>query len=121
MKANMEKKHRICEDRYEGFTDDWPAMATEVQRQPSSQPPMWDSTDAQSTVDSATLYCTPLWRHSQTSRNLYIGTLACALDNRNDLQETVVSLDVSQAPSTRFVTFLDSHVRMPDGSQLVAE
>jgi len=82
---------------------------------------MWDSTDSQSAVDSATLYGTPLRLHSQTSRNLYIGTLACALDYRNDLQETVVSLDFSQAPATWLLTLLDSDVQMPDGSQLVAE
>jgi len=39
MKAKMEKEHRIQEDRLEGCTDDWEAVAAEVQSQMSKQPP----------------------------------------------------------------------------------
>ena len=58
--------------------------------------------------------------HSETSSNLPIGTLAGALDNRNDSQETVTSSDFSQALATRLLTFLDSDLQTPDGSQEVA-
>jgi len=39
MKAKMEKEHGIQEDRREGFTDDWEAVAAEVQSQMSRRPP----------------------------------------------------------------------------------
>ena len=57
-----------------------------------------------------------LWIHSQTSVNLHIGTLACALDNRKHFQETVASSDFGQALATQPLTFLDFDVRTLDGS-----
>jgi len=39
IKAKMEKEHGTQEDRREGFTDDWEAVAAEVQSQMSRQPP----------------------------------------------------------------------------------
>jgi len=39
IKAKMEKAHGIQEDRCEGFTDDWEAVAAEVQSQMSRRPP----------------------------------------------------------------------------------
>jgi len=39
IKAKMEKEHRIQEDRRERFTDDWEAVAAEVQSQMSRRPP----------------------------------------------------------------------------------
>jgi len=79
---------------------------------------MWDSTDSESAVES-TPRGTPRI-HSQTSSNLRIGTLVGALDNQNDSQETVASSDFSQASATRLLTFLDSDLQTPDGSQQVA-
>jgi len=58
--------------------------------------------------------------HSQTSSNLRIGTLAGALDNRNDSQDPVAYSDFGQASGTRLLTFLDSNLRPPDGPQQVA-
>jgi len=45
-----------------------------------------------------------------------------ALDNRNDSQETVASSDFSQASATQLLrlTFHDSNLQTPDGSQQVA-
>jgi hypothetical protein len=80
---------------------------------------VWDSTNSESAVESAPPRGTPRI-HSQTSSNLRIGTLAGALDNRNDSQETVASSDFSQASATRLLTFLDSDLQTPDGSQQVA-
>ena len=39
IKAKMEKQHGIQEDRREGFTDDWEAVAAEVQSQTCRRPP----------------------------------------------------------------------------------
>jgi len=39
IKAKMEKEHSIQEDRREGFTEDWEAVAAEVQSQISRRPP----------------------------------------------------------------------------------
>jgi len=101
IKAKIQKEHRIREDRCEGFTDDWAAVAAEVQSQPASLPPP----------------CGTPRIHSQISSNLRIGTLAGALDNRNDSQETVASSDFSQASATRLLNLLDSDLQTPDGSQ----
>jgi len=40
IKAKKEKEHGIQEDRREGFTDDWEAVAAEVQSQRSRRPPL---------------------------------------------------------------------------------
>jgi len=39
IKAKMEKEHGIQEDRRDRFTDDWEAVAAEVQSQMSRLPP----------------------------------------------------------------------------------
>jgi len=39
IKAKMQQEHRVREDRREGFTDDWAAVAAEVQSKISSQGP----------------------------------------------------------------------------------
>jgi len=39
VKAKMEKEHGIQEDRGEGFTDDWEAVAADVQSQMTRRPP----------------------------------------------------------------------------------
>ena len=58
IKAKMEKEHGIREDRREGFTDDWEAVAAEVQSQMSSQiPPTSNFSDSN----------TPNSPHSDTS------------------------------------------------------
>ena len=39
IKAKIKKEHRVQEDRCEGFTDDWAAVAAEVESQMSSRAP----------------------------------------------------------------------------------
>jgi len=120
IKAKIQKEHRIRENRCKGFTDDWAAVTAEVQSQPSSLPLPCGTPRIQSQLSSRPpLRGTPRI-HSQTSSNLRIGTLVGALDNRNDSQETVASSDFSQASATRLLTFLDSDLPTPDGSQQVA-
>jgi len=120
IKAKIQKEHRIREDRCEGFTDDWPAVAAEVQSQPSSLPPPCGTPRIQSQLSSRPHPRGTPRIHSQTSSNLRIGTLAGALDNRNDSQETVASSDFSQASATGLLTFLHSALQTPAGSQQVA-
>jgi len=57
---------------------------------------------------------------SQTPRNLRIGALAGALDNENDLQETVTSFNFTQVLETWLLNFLDSDLHTPNSSQVVA-
>jgi hypothetical protein len=150
IKAKMQQEHRVREDRREGFTDDWAAVAAEVQSQISSRAPTRATPRIQ----------------SQTPGNLGIGALAAPPGNQFDSQETVTSFDFSQtarlAPTrstpriqsqtpsnlgigalaappgnqfdsqetvssfdfsqtaTRLLSFLDSDPQTPDGSQEVA-
>jgi len=80
IKAQMQQEHRVQEDRCEGFTDDWAAVAAEVQSQISSRAPT----------------CTTPRIQSQTPSNLGIGALAAPPGNQFDSQETVTSFDDSQ-------------------------
>ena len=50
--AKIQKEHRIREDRCEGFTDDWAAVAAEVHSQPSSRPPPCGTPRIQSQLSS---------------------------------------------------------------------
>jgi len=120
IKAKIQKEHRIREDRCKGFTDDWAAVAGEVQSQPSSLPPPCRTPRIQSQLSSRPPPRGTPRIHSQTSSNRRIGTLAGALDNPNDSQETVASSDFSQASATQLLTFLNSDLQTPDGSQQVA-
>jgi len=100
IKAKMKKEHRVQEDRCEGFTDDWAAVAAEVASQMASRAP------ARTTPRI----------HSQTPSNPDIGALAGAPGNGIDSQETLTSFDFSQT-ATRLHSFLDSDPQTPDGSQ----
>jgi len=81
IKARRQQEHRVGEDRREGFTDDWAAVAAEVQSQISSRAPTRATPRIQ----------------SQTPGNLGIGALAAPLGNQFDSQETVPSFNFSQA------------------------
>ena len=80
IKAKMQQEHRVREDRREGFTDDWAAVAAEVQTQISSRAPT----------------CATPRIQSQTPGNLGIGALAAPPGDQFDSQETVTSFDFSQ-------------------------
>ena len=116
IKAKMEKEHGIQEDRREGFTDDWEAVAAKVQSQMSSRAPL-QATPRIPTRPTPRIQTRPTSQiESQTPRNLHNG----APDNQNDSQKTVSSFNFSQASATRLFNFLDSDVQAPDGSQQVA-
>ena len=80
IKAKMQQEYRVWEDRRKGFTDDWAAVAAEVQSQISSRAPTRATPQIQ----------------SQTPSNLGIRVLAAPLGNQFDSQETVTSFDFSQ-------------------------
>jgi len=80
IKAKMQLEHRFREDRREGFTHDWAAVAAEVQSQISSRTPTRATPRIQ----------------SQTPGNLGIGALVAPLGNPFHSQETVTSFDFSQ-------------------------
>ena len=80
IKAKMQQAHRVREDRREGFTDDWTAVAAEVQSWILSRAPTHATRRIQ----------------SQTPGNLGIGGLAAAPGNQFDSQETVTSFDFRQ-------------------------
>jgi len=103
MKAKIKKEHRVQEDRCEGFTDDWAAVAAAVESQMSSRAPA---------------RATPLIQ-CQTPSNPDIGALAGAPGHGIDSQETFTSFNFSQT-ATLLLSFLDCDPPTPDGSQEVA-
>jgi len=109
IKAEMEKEHGIQEDRREAFTDDWEAVAAEVQSQMSRRAP------PRATPRIPTRPTSQI--ESQTPSNLRIGALAGAPENRTNSQETVTSFDFTQVSATRLLNFLDSDLQTPNCSQ----
>ena len=103
IKAKIKNEQRVQEDRCEGFTDDWAAVAAEVESQMSSRAPA----------------CSTPQILSQTPCNPDIGALADATGNGIDSQETVRSFDFSQT-ATRLLSLLDSDPQTSDGSHEVA-
>ena len=103
IKAKMEKKYGIQEDRREGFTDDWEAVAAEVQSKMSRRAPP-RATPQIPTRPTPRIQTRPTSQiESQTPSNLRIGALAGAPDNRNDSQETVTYFDFTQVLATRLL------------------
>ena len=90
-------------DRCEEFTDNWAALAAEVESAMSS----WDPARKTPGIQS------------QTPSNLDIGALAGAPGNRIDSQETVRSFNFGQT-AMRLLRFLNSDPQAPDGSLEVA-
>jgi len=119
IKAKMEKEYEIQEDRPEGLTHDWEAVAAEVQSQMTRGAPP-QATPRIPTRPTARIQTRPTSQiESQTPSNLRIGALAGAPDNRNDSQETVTSFDFTQLSATRLLNFLDSDLQTPNGSHEV--
>jgi hypothetical protein len=91
----------VRQDRCEGYTDDWAAVAAELQSQTSSQ-----------TMQR------PAPR-SQTPGSRRIGALVGQQDSQNESLGTDVSLDFGQASAARLPSFLESDPQSPDGSREV--
>jgi hypothetical protein len=101
IKAKMEKAHGVREDRRQGFTDNWAAVAAELRGQTSSQTPG------------------RLTPRSQTPGILQIGALVGRQDSQNNSQETDLSLDFPETSAARLLSFLDSDPPSPNGSREV--
>src|SRR5207237_7990801 len=103
IKAKVENVHGVREDRREGFTDDWAAVAAELQGQTSNQTP------GRSTP------------RSQTLGGLHIGTVFGRQDSQTLTQETSLSPDFTQISDARVLSFLDSDPLSPNGLREVSE
>ena len=110
----MEKKHSVRQDRREGYTDDWAAVAAELQSQVSSPATRWPTHRIQNPDDWATgaaeqqslasSLATQRPAHRiQTPSSRRIGTSPGHQDSQNDLQDTHLSFDFCQSPSAAHV------------------
>ena len=103
IKAKVENVLSMREDRCEGFTDNWAAVATEVQDQRSIQTPGWSIP------------------HSQTPSGLHIGTVFGRQDSQTLTQKMSSSCDFTQMSDARVLSFLDSDFPSPNGLREVSE
>ena len=131
IRAKMEKEHGVRQDRREGYTDDWAAVAAELQSQASSQatrrpthriqnPDDW-ATGAAEQQSLASSQATQRPAHRiQTPSSRRIGTPPGQQDSQNDLQDTDLSFDFCQTPSAAHVIrFFGSDTPSGDDSREV--
>ena len=91
----MEREHGVGQDRREGFTDNWAAVAAELECQSSTNLPRW----------------TAPW--SQTPNNLLLGPL---LESQNSSRAAEASFDFGAASATGLLRYLNSDPLSPDPS-----
>jgi len=91
----MEREHGVRQDRLEGFTDNWAAVAAELEGQSSTNLPRW----------------TAPW--SQTPNNLDLGPLP---ESQNSSQTAEASLDFGGASAAGLLRYLDSDPQSQDSS-----
>jgi len=127
IRAKMEKEHGVRQDRREGYTDDWAAVAAELQSQASSQttrrPAHQSQTPGDWVVVAAELQSQPSSRATQrpahriqTPSSRCIGTPVGQQDSQNDSQDTDLSFDFLHISAARVLGFLDSSPLSADGS-----
>jgi len=104
IRAKMEKEHGGRQDRREGYTYDWAAVAAELQRGASCQTTRWPAHQSQTHGDwlvvSAELQSEPSSQATQrpahriqTPSSRRIGTPVGQQDSQNDSQDTDLSYD----------------------------
>jgi len=120
IKAKIEKEHGIQEDYREGFTDDWEAVAAEVQSQMSRRPPNGQLLGFRHPQLHA-------FRHVQLHRVRVKLPATCVLEPwlEPQITETIhrklSGLSITtQVSATRLLNFLDSDLKTPNGSLEVA-
>jgi len=91
----MEREHGVREDRREGFTDDWAAVAAELEGQSSTNLQRWTAP------------------RSQTPNNLHLGPLP---ERQNSSQTAEVSFNFGVASAAGLLRYLDSDPLSPDSS-----
>jgi len=120
----------VRKDHREGYTDDWAAVAAELQRQASSQttrrPAHQSQTRGDWVVVAAELQsqssseATQRPAHGiQTPSRQRIGTPVGQQDSQNDSQDTDLSFDCLPTSAARVLGFLDSSPPSADGSREV--
>ena len=103
IKAKVENVHGVREDRREGFTDNWAAVAAEVQGQTTNQTPERST------------------RRSQTPGGLRIGTVFGRQDSQTLTQERSLSSDFTQMSDARVLSFRHSDPPSLNGLRKVSE
>jgi len=130
IRAKIEKEHRVRQDRREGYTDDWAAVAAELQSQASSQttrrPAHQDQTPGDWVVVAAELQSQPSSpatqrpaHQIQTPSSRRIGTPVGQEDSQNDSQDTDLSFAFLQTSAARVLGFVVSSPPSADGSREV--
>ena len=127
IRAKMEKEYGVRQDRHEGYTDDWAAVAAKLQSQASREttprPAHQSPTPCDWVVVAAKLQsqpssqATPLPAYQiQTPSSQHIGTPVGQQASQNDLQDTDFSFDFLQTSAALVLGFLDSSPPSADGS-----
>jgi len=130
IQTKMVKEHGVRQDRREGYTDDWAAVAAELQSHASSQntrrPSHQRQTPGDWVVVATELQSQPSsqvtqWpaHRIQTPSSWRIGTPVGQQDSQNESQDTDVSFDFLQTSAARVIGFLDSSPPSADGSREV--
>jgi len=130
IRAKMEKKLGVRQDDREEYTDDWAAVAAELQSQASSQttrrPAHQSETPRDWVLVAAELQSQPSSQATerpahriQTPSSRHIGTPVGQQDSQNNSQETDVSFDFIQTSAARVLGFLNSSPPRADCSREV--
>jgi len=130
IRAKMEKEHGVRKDRREGYTDDWAAVAAELQSQAFSRttgrPAHQSQTPGDWVLVATELQSQPSSQATQrpahriqipSSRR--IGTPVGQQDSQNDSQDTDLSFDFLQTAAAGVLGFLDSSPPRADGPREV--
>jgi len=127
IRAKMDKEHGVRQDRPEGYTDDWAAVAAELQSQASSQttrrpahqsqtPGDWVVVAAQLQSQQSSQATQRPAHRIQTPSSRRIGTPVGQQDSQNDSQDTDLSFNFLQTSAAPVLGFLDSSPPSADGS-----
>jgi len=130
IQAKMEKEHGVRQDRRDGYTDDWAAVAAELQSQASSQttrrPAHQSQTPSDWVVVAAKLQSQPSSQATQqpahgiqTLSSRRIGIPRGQQDSQNDSQDTDLFFDFLQTSARQVLGFLDSSPPSTDSSREV--
>jgi len=87
IRGKMEREHGVREDGRKGFTDDWAAVAAELQGQSSTNLQRWTAPG------------------SQTANNLHLGPLP---ESQNSSRTAEASFDIGAVSAAGLLRYLDS-------------
>ena len=130
IRAKMEKEHGVRQERREGYTDDWAAVAAELQGQASNQttrrpahqsqtPENWAAVAAEQQSQPSSQATRRPAHRIQTPSSRRIGTPVGQQESQNDSQDTDLSFDFRQTSAARLLRYIDSDPPSADGSQEV--